>query len=216
MGKKLSFEELKGIKYGLLTILSESDIKINNRATAKCICDCGNVFNVSLNNLRIGNTNSCGCIRLKKPNNLTHNLRKHPIYSVWANVKQRCFNEKFIKYSDYGGRGIGIDENWKNDFKSFYNWCLQNGYKKGLEIDRIDNNGNYEPSNCRFSSRSENMNNTRHNTIIEYKGEIKTLAQWSIELDIPYGRLAQRINKLKMPADIAFSKDKIKRRFHKK
>jgi hypothetical protein len=216
MGKKIDINTIIGIKFGRLTIIKESEIKKHNRVTLKCKCDCGNEFTGTLNSIKKGNAKSCGCFKNETKSNYKNGLRKHPLYSVWANIKQRCLNKKQPKYNDYGGRGIIICKEWENSFEVFYKWCLDNNWEKGLEIDRLDNNGNYKPGNCRFVNRSQNMNNTRYNTIINYNNETKTLAEWAKELNIPYGRLAQRINKLKMPIQIAFSNQKIKRRFHKK
>jgi hypothetical protein len=216
MGKKIDINTIIGIKFGRLTIIKESEIKKHNRVTLKCKCDCGNEFIGTLNSIKKGNAKSCGCFKNETKSNYKNGLRKHPLYSVWANIKQRCLNKKQPKYNDYGGRGIIICKEWENSFEIFYKWCLDNNWKKGLEIDRLDNNGNYDSGNCRFVNRSQNMNNTRYNTIINYNNETKTLAEWAKELNIPYGRLAQRINKLKMPIEIAFSNQKIKRRFHKK
>jgi len=90
-----------------------------------------------------------------------HGLRKHPLYSVWDGMTQRCTNQKTKAYKNYGGRGVVICDEWRGNFKPFYDWCLSNGWRKGLEIDRIDNDGNYEPSNCRFISHRLNNLNTR-------------------------------------------------------
>lgn len=200
-----------GKKINRLTILKESNCKKHNRITLVCKCDCGNIIDVTQNSLYKGNTKSCGCIRIEKPNHTTHNLRDSSLYNVWANIKQRCYNEKFGKYSDYGGRGIIVCDEWKNDFLEFYNWCIVNGYKKGLEIDRKNNDGNYEPNNCHFVTRSGNMRNTRANVVIEYNGKKKTMKEWAIDLGIPYMRLQQRIGKLRMPIDRALNIGKLNR-----
>jgi hypothetical protein len=92
---------------------------------------------------------------------IKHGLRRHPIFTLWANIKSRCKNQNHPKYKDYGGRGISICNEWNDDFKTFYDWCITNGWQQGLEIDRVNNNGNYEPSNCRFVTRTQNMRNTR-------------------------------------------------------
>lgn len=216
MGKKINIETIVASKYGKLTILKESEYKLHKRISVVCKCDCGNEIIATINSLRIGNTNSCGCLKIETKSNYKNGLRNHQLYVVWANIKQRCLNKRQPKYNYYGGRGINICKEWANSFEVFYNWCLDNNWIKGLEIDRINNNGNYEPNNCRFINRSINMNNTRTNTIIYFNNESKTLAEWAETLNIPYGRLAQRINKLKMPIELAFSNEKIKRRFHKK
>jgi hypothetical protein len=216
MGKKIDIETIIDSKFGRLTILKESDFKLHKRVSVVCKCECGNEIIATINSIMRGNTQSCGCIRIERNNNYKNGLRHHPLYTVWANIKQRCFNKKYPKYKDYGGRGIIMCEEWYNNFETFYNWCIINKWVKGLEIDRINNNGNYEPNNCRFVNRSVNMNNKRSNTIITFNNKTLTLAEWATGLNIPYGRLSQRINKLKMPVELAFSNEKIKRRFYKK
>lgn len=91
-----------------------------------------------------------------------HGLRKHPLYNVWWNMKTRCYRKNYKQYKDWGGRGIRVCEKWINNFVSFYNWAIKNGHAKGLVIDRIDNNGNYEPSNCRFVTRAISGQNKRN------------------------------------------------------
>lgn len=150
--------ELK--KYGKLT-----PIKIDHRKAStnywECKCDCGKTTVVRETYLKNGHTKSCGCIRsdrMKYSNpRTTHGLRGHRLNSIWRGMKTRCYNEKSFGYSNYGGRGIIICDEWKNDFKVFYDWAIKNGYKDGLTIDRINNDGNYEPNNCQWITKSENV-----------------------------------------------------------
>ena len=101
------------------------------------------------------------------------------IYKVWSGIKQRCFNPNSNRYKNYGGRGISICDEWKNSFETFCKWDLENGYKEGLSIDRIDHEKNYEPSNCRWSDEITQQNNRTNNTLYEYDGETHTLTDWS-------------------------------------
>jgi predicted DNA-binding protein (UPF0251 family) len=120
-------------------------------------CYCGNEFEAHIADVKSNKTTSCGCYKIQKAT--THGLIKHPIYKVWADMKTRCYNPKHKHFHRYGGRGIKVCDDWENDFKKFYDFCTQNGYKKGLEIDRINNDGNYEPKNCRFVTHIKNVRN---------------------------------------------------------
>lgn len=107
-------------------------------------------------------------------------------------MKNRCFNTKTERYKDYGARGITVCDEWKNDFQTFYDWAMSNGYFDNLTIDRIDNDGNYEPSNCRWATIKEQNRNSRSCEMIEYKGEIHCLKEWSEILGLSYGALKDR------------------------
>ncbi|MDT0753979.1 hypothetical protein [Mammaliicoccus sciuri] len=107
-------------------------------------------------------------------------------------MKGRCYSIKTHAYHRYGGRGIKVCDEWLNDFTNFYNWSIQNGYKKGLTLDRVDNNGNYAPSNCRWATKEEQANNTSKNVNLVYKGEIKTASEWSRIFNVNPGYLHYR------------------------
>lgn len=113
---------------------------------------CSNTFESLQSAVNSGDKKTCGCKTNDLKKHITHNLTNHKLYKVWSSIKQRCYNEKNPGYNNYGGRGISVCNEWVNDFKAFYNWSINNGYKEGLSIDRINNDGNYEPSNCRFVS----------------------------------------------------------------
>ena len=142
--------------------------------------------------------------------NITHGLgrrgnKRHPLFIVWLNMRQRCYYPKAIKYGDYGGRGISVCGAWLTSVDVFYNWCMRNGWEPGLEIDRVDNNGNYNPSNCRFVDRKTNMRNRRSTLIITHNGISKPLIEWSEIIGVKYSTLKQRIFKLNMPLGKALS-----------
>lgn len=150
---------LIGIKFGRLTVLELLGKDSYSHNILYCQCKCGKFTEIRENNLRSGKTKSCGC---KFQELVTkHGLSKTPEYSIYNGMVQRCYNLKHKNYPDYGGRGISVWDKWRNDFKSFYDWCQENGYKKGLQIDRIDNDGNYCPENCRFVTCRENILNKR-------------------------------------------------------
>lgn len=111
-------------------------------------------------------------------------------------MKTRCYNENSKSYKNYGGRGITVCDEWKTDFMSFYNWSMENGYQETLTIDRIDNDGNYEPTNCRWATRKVQMNNYSRNHLISKDGETHTIEEWSAITGIPASRIVTRINKL--------------------
>lgn len=171
--------DLSNKKFYKLTAIRQVQSR-NNRTMWECICDCGNTTLVLTSNLTCGRVKSCGCLKNEKliNRNTIHNLRKTPIYEVWKTMKQRCFNPNNSSYKNYGGRGISVCEDWKYNFTSFYKWSMSNGYKKGLTIDRIDNNSNYCPENCRWVDRITQANNTRWNKLITIDGKVDTRANW--------------------------------------
>lgn len=116
----------------------------------------------------------------------THGMSKNKFYQVWNGIKQRCYNQNNKQYKNYGGRGIKVCDEWVNNFELFYDWALNNGYEDGLQIDRIDVNGNYEPSNCRWVDRYVNNNNRRNNITFTYKGETMSLRAWCRRFNISY------------------------------
>lgn len=107
-------------------------------------------------------------------------------------MKQRCDNPKAISYKRYGARGISVCEEWQ-EFKPFYDWAMANGYQENLTIDRIDNDGNYEPSNCRWATNKEQQNHTSYNRLYTYKGETLTIAQWAEKAGISRNMLYKRL-----------------------
>lgn len=188
----------KGTRYGKLTIISPTNKHSGGNIIYKCICDCGKECYVSSGNLG-KSTNSCGC--LVEVNKIKHNKSQTKLYDVWTNMKQRCNNPKNPRYKNYGGRGIKICDEW-NDFNNFYTWANQNGYdetlninKKQCTLDRIDVNGDYEPSNCRWISNKEQQNNKTDTVFYEYNGERHTISEWADLYNLPLGNLKSRISK---------------------
>lgn len=117
---------------------------------------------------------------------------KH-LYDIWSKMRKRCLKQDSPRYQDYGGRGIGICDEWARDFDAFVDWSMANGYEIGLTIDRIDNDGNYEPGNCRWSTRRQQNRNKRTNLMVTYRGETKDLMTWCEELGLKYDPVHHRI-----------------------
>lgn len=173
-----------GEVFGRLTLTGASYLRSmygQQRRIVEAVCVCGVVKDYLFELLIRGETRSCGCLRkdVTRKGSLTHGLSKHPLHDVWKAMKQRCYNSKNSHYEDYGGRGISICDEWRYDFKAFYDWALANGYEEGLSIDRIKNNGNYYPANCRFSTIAEQSRNKRRNKFFTAFGETKCLFDWA-------------------------------------
>lgn len=194
-----AFVDLTGKRFGKLVVVGRADDYISPKGYRSlnwsCVCDCGNETVVRGCNLRSGASLSCGCNRICNPNRRTHGMKNSRIYSIWRSMKDRCFNENCVSYKNYGARGITVCDEWANNFSAFYDWAIKAGYSECLSIDRIDNDGNYTPSNCRWATPEVQANNTRHNHMIEYNGKTLTLSQWSKLTGIKYSKIKERINK---------------------
>lgn len=154
-----------------------------------CKCECGNTITVSTHQLNSGNTRSCGCLQKEAAANngrkakSTHGLSKQNgkntrLFRIWLGIKTRCYNKNVPEYARYGGRGIKLCEEW-HSFPVFCQWAYSAGYSETLSIDRINNNGDYCPQNCRWATAKEQANNRRNNRKIEYEGRTYTLTQLS-------------------------------------
>lgn len=195
MKKPYNFVDMTGQRFGRLIVLERAQDKIlpcgQKRTKWLCECECGNKVIVTATDLRIGKTKSCGCLRVDtiKENSIRHGLSHSRIHNIWESMRGRCKNKN---NKTYGARGIRVCEEWES-FDNFYNWAIENGYNDKLTIDRINNNGNYEPSNCRWITYQEQNNNRRNNYYIEYNGIKHSMAEWSRILNINYGTLKSRI-----------------------
>lgn len=155
-------ESIAGVKFGRLTAIKVFGRTSDNRPAWLCVCDCGNEAIVSEHNLKRGNTKSCGCFKRDKQleTHYEHGLCGTRLYRIWNDMRSRCDRPQNSNYKWYGGRGISYAPEWKT-FSCFLKWALANGYRDGLEIDRIDTDGNYTPENCRFVTHQINCQNRR-------------------------------------------------------
>lgn len=205
--------DLTGQRFGRLTAIERVGSNKRGQSLWSCKCDCGSVVVVVGTELNCGHVKSCGCIRhdkliaynksaekraktaeYNKTHKTTHGLRHTRLYKEWQSMKRRCDCKSWRDYKNYGGRGITVCDEWRNDFMAFHDWAMANGYDDSLSLDRIDVNGNYEPSNCRWVTLKHQANNKRNSHFLEYNGEVKTIAQWAEELGIKYRTLSSRIN----------------------
>jgi hypothetical protein len=157
-----------------------------NSRKAKYLCICGTEKILFKSNVNQGYTKSCGCYNRKVviERLTTHGLTNHPLNGVWYKMHDRCYNPNVKSFKDYGARGIFICEEWRDNFLAFYNWAIKNGWRKGLTIERIDNDKEYSPQNCKIDTRKAQANNRRSNTMLLFHGVEKTISQWANEVNI--------------------------------
>lgn len=173
-------EDLTGKRFGRLVALHFSHKDRNRKTYWDFMCDCGEIKTLRSDSVKCGNIRSCGCLKAEQDVLNMHTERRldktipmDETYVIlgrrWAAMKSRCHDPHSQQYKNYGARGIRVCEEWLYSFKAFYHWCIENGYDKELEIDRRNNDGNYEPSNCRFVTHQVNMNNTRYSKASRYR-----------------------------------------------
>ena len=198
---------LTGKRFGKLVAIKTAGKTKNGAYLWQCKCDCGNEIIANVGNLKNGHTKSCGCLRVDrcKPNFTKHGLEHTRLYGIWSDMRLRCYDEKNIAYHRYGGRGITICDEWKNDVKAFYDWATANGYKDSLTIDRIDNDGNYCPENCRWATVKEQASNRRSNILVTHNGKTQTMKKWANEVGTPYKVVWARMQKLGWSAERALT-----------
>ena len=212
-----------GQRYGRLVVVKEVEQYIppsgNPARQVLCKCDCGKETIIRLIRLTNGTTTSCGCLQSESVKTLSKKYEERTglklpkdfafsstrIYKIWRHMCGRCKN-KNERY--YYGKGISVCDEWKNDFISFYLWAMDNGYSDELTIDRINSNGNYEPSNCRWATYKQQNNNNCLNRIVTFKGETHTIGEWGDITGIGRDLLYERIVTRKVPIEKALTEPK--------
>ena len=197
MGK---IKDMAGSRYGKLTVKGLDGVR-NGLAWWLCECECGNTAIVRGTSLRSGQTKSCGCIfkQMNATRWYRHGESHTRLHNLWCGMLQRCYDTNGKEYHRYGGRGIGVCEEWLV-YENFRDWAKSTGYDESASfgectLDRVDNDGNYEPSNCRWISLSEQFINRGNQYTVTYRGETLTVSQWSKKVGIEYRTLLYRIKK---------------------
>lgn len=195
------FKDITGSRFGRLVVQNYD--RIEKRETLwVCLCDCGVVCTVGGRKLITGNTKSCGCLKreggIKKAVAITHGCSRRmcghsrtAAYQAWLNMKSRCGNPKRVNFSKYGGRGIVVCQRWLASFQNFLDDMGEP--PKGMELDRINNDGNYEPGNCKWSTETMQARNRSTNLMVTFNGETLCLAAWSERLGIHRRTLQNRL-----------------------
>lgn len=186
-----ALKNIKGQRFGKLIVLERAENRIRESGRQdvmwKCKCDCGMIKNIRSTCLLLGMSNSCGCVNIERIRNLnlSHNMCNTKEYKAWSKLKGRCYTKTDNKYYAYGARGIKVCDRWLESFDNFYK-DMGDAPTKKHSIDRIDVNGNYEPSNCRWATNKVQSNNKTTNVYVEYGGVKYTLKTLSEHLEIPY------------------------------
>lgn len=198
--------DITGKKFGRLIALKKTEKRDSSgNVYWLCKCDCGGEIETQGRFLRNGLVKSCGCAQIEHAKNMNrkHGKSRSRIYSIWIAMKLRCFSENDANYYKYGGRGISVCQKWigEHGFENFYKWAIENGYDDELTIDRINVDGNYEPSNCRWTTPKEQMQNTRRSRYVNYEGKIYTISELSEKLNLTYMQTWHRFRDISIGMD---------------
>lgn len=202
-------ENLAGKKFTRLTVIKRVENNKFNQVTWECLCDCGKTVYTTSGKLKSGNSKSCGCYShdMIAERTRTHGCSGDRLYLVWTGIIRRCNNPNAKEYVRYGGRGIAVCDEWRK-FENFKEWAEAQGYDNDAPrgkytIERIDNNGNYEPSNCKFAANKEQARNTRTNRLIQFNGKEMCIAEAAELAGLPYYLVYERIVRLGWSPDAA-------------
>jgi len=191
-------EDLTGKVFKRWTVLKFAGKNKHNADVWECKCKCGTVKNVVGYSLRNGDSRSCGCYKLDNPGHFIHGGRRERLYIIWKTMRRRCNAKTSAKYSNYGGRGFAIIDEWSN-YSVFRDWALLNGYGDNLTIERIDVNGNYSPENCKWITKSDQSKNKTNTIMFEINGVIKPFFEWCEIYGVPYQRAHLRFRRGQFP-----------------
>lgn len=185
---------VEGQRFGRLTVIKRNGTDNFRLIMWQCKCDCGNIVNVRSSLLIKGYTQSCGCLQREATSRAKtiHGQSKSRLYNIYNGMKARCYDKNDHCYKFYGAKGIKICDEWKNDFRLFYDWATKNGYDKNLTIERKDVYGNYCPENCSWITMSQQQFNKRNTVYITYNGKTLNMKEWEIETGIPRKTIHQR------------------------
>ena len=204
------YMDLTNQRYGNLVVLEYAGRNISGRPLWKCQCDCGNIHYSSTIDLRSGDTVSCGCHKAKALSKATrkHGFSDELLYKRWKSMRKRCQNVNNPMYRYYGGKGITVCDEWNNDYTKFREWCYANGYNKDIKgyeltLDRIDTNGNYEPSNCRWVNMTTQVRNRSITRKTIFRGEELTIRELADRYHVSYYCLYDRIMKEHKNSELA-------------
>lgn len=193
--------DLSGQKFGMLVVQGlVPERSTQGHVLWMCICDCGTIKNIMGSNLKRGLSQSCGCqvtvaLRARKGEKRTHGYSNSWVQRVWYGMINRCYDPTNNAYARYGGRGIRVCERWKNSIEAFHEDMGDRPSPKH-QIDRWPNNdGDYEPENCRWATPKEQANNRSSSRVIEFRGETRTLMQWAESIGIDHASLIGRLNR---------------------
>lgn len=192
-----NYSDITNKRFGKLTAIKRTGTTSYGKAIWLCKCDCGNYKEIDGSSLRKGNTKSCGCLVAENhPRKIITNISStKKLYKLYSAIKQRCYNKKCTNYKNYGGRGIIMSDEWLNNSQLFYNWAIESGYKEGLTIDRIDVNGNYEPSNCRWLTIQEQQQNRTNTVYVIINNKRQSLNELCKKNNVSYNLAYQRLRK---------------------
>lgn len=189
-----------GKRFEGCVVISREGSNKDKKATWRCVCKCGKEFVTTGKSIRLKLIKSCGCLKISRIKevgfkNKTHGETKTRLYNIWHGMKKRCRTKSDTSFKYYGGKGISVCDEWESSYEVFRDWANANGYEDNLTLDRLDNNGDYSPENCKWSDLYEQARNRSNNVRVDFKGENMTLSQVAENLGISTSLLQYRINR---------------------